>query len=128
MRITKNQLRQVIKEELAAALSEQGPHDMRGVDDARKEGQGLAGISDPNKLEAGQNIYNPVTGDEYTVKSGDNLTRLASAWGTDVDSIMHDNQPGQTGYGGVAGGFRAIAPSERSLGRTPPFVRETRKR
>ena len=123
MRITKNQLRQIIKEELGRVLGEArkweaSPEDKAaGISHYERNPMTLGqrtvyepsvitgdragsddewiygGIKDRDTIEVGQVIYDPVSRDEYTVKAGDNLTKLASAWGTDIDSIMDFNQP-----------------------------------
>ena len=120
MRITKNQLRQIIKEELSGVLSEErtweaSPEDKAAgishyvrnpitlqqqdvyepmviTGDPDKDLSAYAGISDPHKIAAGLEIYMP-DGNIYTVKEGDRLSTLARQWGTDVKTIMADNPP-----------------------------------
>ena len=121
MRITKNQLRQIIKEELAGVLREedriprQWPSSEEGVSHYERDpitlgrqavfepfdpievtgvGPGsnkYAGISDPNNIEVGQAIFMP-DGSEHIVKPGDNLGTLAKTYNTDIDTIMAGNR------------------------------------
>ncbi|WP_176466764.1 LysM peptidoglycan-binding domain-containing protein [Terribacillus saccharophilus] len=59
--------------------------------------QDLNGIDDPNHIEAGQTIKlkgsssKPAAGGTYVVKKGDNLTKIAKAYGTTVKALQDLN-------------------------------------